>query len=257
MEDFPGIEEHEMALVIKHQIAAVRALDGMRTARAILVVESNAMQIAASMKRKISKMEIEDIFFLHLDPIANDDRRGYANLGIIRATGELLPGLITTPAMKSVIMEKIDEKLKEHRIHLHKDMITYATKNTAFEEQVGDSIDFTEPDARRQLNLRMRPGMAESESELQRIFTEEKSSRVRGELLNQFRRMMCVEIRKIHPATGNEKITYIYSGKSGYDPNTRMPFKDDMLMAIAIGLHGAFYFYTKSQFAHERAAIGL
>jgi hypothetical protein len=257
MEDFPGIQLHEMAIAIQNQITAVRTLEGMRSARAIIVVESNAMQIAASLKRKVDKMDMTDIFFLHLDPVANDDRKGFSNLGISRDTGELLPGLNTTPVMKSVLMEKIDEKLNEHKIHLHRHMITYATKNTAFEEQVGDAIDFSEPDVRRRLNLSMRPGMAETNADLQRIFVQEKSGQVRGELTSQFKRMLCVELRKVHPVTGNEKITYIYSGKNGYDPNTRMPFKDDMIMAITIGLHGAFYFYTKSQFISERAVVGL
>jgi hypothetical protein len=245
-ETFSALLLRDMAFAVKNQIDAVRRIESYRHARAIVVCETNMSHIADQLKYQLQvDVDIRNMQFLHLDPIASRKRMldgSEANA----ETGEMNPGLRTSPQNKPAMMHHLDTALREGRIHRLEDIITYATRNHEHEQDLAEEMT----------DVTTAPPNLASLDHLMPHFLADARERLIGQWCAQLKGMMRIEHRR-PTRLGDIHLSYTFTGKTGYDPQTRQPRKDDLVLSLCVVMFGAFLFYTLPQLAGLRQEIDI
>ncbi len=117
-------------------VDAVRALPGLRDAKAIFAFEANSIMIAETLHCLLRKEgdRIQNWHLLHLQAQYSHKRR--IDDSPANEFAEMRPGVTLSEKNKPLVMDMITQLLDDGRVMRHQDMVTYATRRKNYEDSL-------------------------------------------------------------------------------------------------------------------------
>lgn len=255
-----GLENHQipaglqeggvrmMAMIAARMAAKIRAtMPSLKQARTILCVENNVIWIVDTFNKALNEMtdtalrrDLGPYTLVHLNKAYAKTARG----GVAHMTGEpasdpnglLSFDLNTSRAYKALMAEHVKALMADDLLHWHRDLVSSATPDTEVRANLlrGEAADRSNL-ARLRENLGVRPAPLPSQDRFDAVIDEYDRVRMRGMFLAQFKNVAYKTMRRIDPRTLDMKVSKTITGKiKGGD-------KDDLYMALTIGLMGALH----------------
>lgn len=242
-----SITSETLAQALRRHVEEIRnRIQGLASARALIVIENNSLFIAESTKELFDRYHVPNVEFLYMSRLPPQQQPVMTLASSFAGQGL---GIFMTNLIKASIMEALDHFIRDRRLQLHRDAITYVTRDANYDAEMSRRLTAGDgdPTATKQ--------RFESGESLTLAIDRLRKAEIRRELVGQLKGMMRIEVRRTD-THGDQRISYRFVGKSTTrDPSTQQRRKDDVVMSLGIMLFTALQIYYNPEYQHVRDRI--
>jgi hypothetical protein len=264
----------ELAALVATHVERVRALPGMTTAQALIVSESNEPFVVESLYYELRQVPtLGNAVLLCLGQPRSRGTKHSIDGAALRPpdheVGDLRPGIWTTLKNKLEGLTLVKRALDEHRLHMHRDLVTYSLADPALERQRAEDAGYDLARMVQHYELQMArlpvpaatvgvigPMAVVGDDRVHRALAAAEKARIERLVYKEFGWMRRIVSRHTMP-NGQEITNVKVAGKGGRDPENGMERRDDIVMACVMVVLGAAGFYTHPNYAEERRRLGI
>lgn len=266
--------ERDLADLVCRHVQRVRQLEGFSTATAIVVCEDNIPFCAGSVYYELRERSLSNAVLLYLGKaLGRGSKRDSAGVTAPdHQPGDLSPGIWTTRENKRQGLEVLHRAMRDGRMHMHRDFVTYSRADERLEMQRAEDAGFdlvrmVENHGKADLNDgRGRLGVApvvpaipggEFASRVHQALAAVEKVRVERLVFKEFGWMRSIVTRSKTARSDLELVNVRVTGKGGRDPEDGSERRDDLVMALVMVVLGAAGFYLHPNYLTERARLGV